>query len=1029
MNKLSKIILTSCLCGVGAASALTGAALISDASRQDVFADGIIMSVAAAEDVFDEVYAYGTEISLPQSVVLLVNGNEEVMSEKTYIRYPDGRVYDVLPGKLSTEGEYVVTYKAKYNGTYVTADETFTVKKDGYYVSSDKSEVEFKQLTLSNLSKAPEGLSVTLYEGDKLYFMKTINLNDVDLLDVCRIFPYLKDDRAAKPSVNFVTVKLVDCYDENKFIEFYNWSQISNGVYVGCGTESQKIGGLESYAATGAATDVIYNGQNYRFHQSERYSSGAVYGASSQVAAVSGESFNVTFAKSGGMNFEFNPKTGDVYKYKYDENDKKFSKNFVNNICSQELHGVNAFGGFTTGECYAVIECFGYSQSTVNLEIQSLMGYSGEDLKASDFTYCKPLVDLSVQATSDNTVNIVKGQAFTLPTVSVNSPVYAGNLKTALYANYGTEEQNAVYFKDGVFVPEKTGYYTVVYDITDMFGVLDRRTLGLNVVEAEAGIVFNVGQSKFGYYEPVNFAQPEIQNINGDVSVKIEITAPSGETVVLDSEQGYLPTELGEYKVKYIYADNVYDGTYEYTAECVKSSTVHFEDVDANLPERYIKGATYKAEQRYAYYQGERLKVNAYVSFDGGEYVAITGNDFTVNAENSVRFKYECNGSYAESKTVAVKDVGYSSNEKNYAAHFEGDYVSTTTSVDGHLYVFDGTKTSATLKFINRISFEDFELGFYIPASQSNFAKVVISLSDGSDETVIEYVNKNGGLYYGVNGVYDDVKGVNFSDVSHSVWVAYDDGKITNNQKVSRSFGDYASKMCSLTITLEGITGESAIRINKINNQNVSDAMSDAVPQISYNSPEGLYTLGETFTVAVPIVSSVYNPVASDGIKLTVKSPDGGIANDVYGHAINDVVMTDDVKVKLEKSGKYIVIYEYEVKTKLSGAVKKGTKRFVVNVTDNVAPTIRFTGKIDADTVISVKLNSEYVVEGYEYSDNETAKEDLNTYIYVYDEAGRIVKYNQSKMTFTTKGVYTVKICCYDADGNSAYITYKVKAE
>jgi hypothetical protein len=128
-----------------------------------------------------------------------------------------------------------------------------------------------------------------------------------------------------------------------------------------------------------------------------------------------------------------------------------------------------------------------------------------------------------------------------------------------------------------------------------------------------------------------------------------------------------MPKYAGEYTISFILKDSVYDTTnnpFEYKVTCVASNNVSF--LETPFLERYlIKNATYGLREfnAYEFTKGEpnAQKVDAYISFDGGEFTKIVDtNKVLIEGDKTVQIKYAVDETnFVESDIVKIVDVNF----------------------------------------------------------------------------------------------------------------------------------------------------------------------------------------------------------------------------------------------------------------------------------------------------------------------------------------------------------------------------------
>ena len=84
-----------------------------------------------AEKPFTETYDFGSTIEMPSSLQIVSGGNT-FTANKSYIRFPDGKLYAGGSYNLNSFGGYEIIYETEANGKKITATHLFNVKMPIY---------------------------------------------------------------------------------------------------------------------------------------------------------------------------------------------------------------------------------------------------------------------------------------------------------------------------------------------------------------------------------------------------------------------------------------------------------------------------------------------------------------------------------------------------------------------------------------------------------------------------------------------------------------------------------------------------------------------------------------------------------------------------------------------------------------------------------------------------------------------------------------------------------------------------------
>ena len=988
-------------------------------------------------------YLVGESLIVPQTAELTLEDESTITANVGTITFPDGTVYESGEYSLNQAGEYTLTYFAEYNGGKVTATKTFTALNENWSVSSERSTAQYGDLTLSNNTEITEGIQVALADGDAFTYRVPVNLWDVagktdgvKGVDVCQIFPFFKENVKNNAEVNIISIKLIDCYDASNYVEFYVWSKAGTGAYLGAGASNQSLGGLESYAATSDSRDVLYNGVNYRFHNYSRYNLASQYGVSSK-----GGTTTSGFTGLGGINFAFDPSTNIVRKYNRTADNKASSETLVNDLSSEALHGARLFEGFTTGEVYFSIEGVGYNASAFHFEISSLLGFSGENLQYKTIIdEDEPIVETDVPSSYRAVLN----KAIQLPDdFKVYDYNYNGDLKTAVYYAYGTQQQSAVFLKDGGFTPVQVGTYTAIYSFSDTFGNTREFKIAYEVSDGAA----------ISYVKPTEFTDfvagrtydlpmaTDVNSANGNTVCEIVVTNPIGEETTYTADNlSFVPSVVGTYKLTYTFDDLIYHDEFSYEVECTDTENAVIFQSEVRMPSYFIKGATYSLDAYKAYIPSASglVEVNAEISvaLDGSETYAKVADisNFTVTASETLKFKFSYNGKEKISETYKVVDVQYGTNTKTYANYFVGDYASTEEDYNGITYVFETEeKTNKTLEFANLISFQNFQLTFAIPENQDNFSEIRIILTDyqnSKNVNTIVYKNGEDGCTFSVNGSREEKIASGFGSGEalnlHNVSYSLAKNTIVNNQGVEVGCVAFEGDLCSLKIELVGMDESSKLCISKINNQSFAYIYEQA-PQFAYTQVQGVKIVNDSATIYPASVTSVFNPVLTSVKMVSVSDPNGNFVTSKDGIVLNNVPATREYEIVLATPGSYKVEYSATIATGMSGydATRTEKSSYPINVLDTQAPTIT-VGSLET---VKLAVGETHVIRSYTVADNNTETSAITSIVLVYNEWNKLIAWNEKTVAFDKAGNYSVVFYAMDKDGNSAYVSYSLIVE
>ncbi len=1010
----------------------------------------------------------GDTLDVPQSVKLKVDENTVIDAESGLIYFPDGNAKTLGPKLLDMVGKYTLQYQAKHNGKTVYGEESFIVKESNYYISNYTfSGAEYK--TADQLKygvqlgvKKADGIEVSLAKGDYFRFNQPINIKEVaaqngGFVDVSLAYPVMDTSLVSNdPSYDaagdqngywgtrlgsYFTIKLIDCYDETNFVEFYIWSNQDKRnkikeTYVGAGASGQNFTGLVE--GTGADATIELGGKTYSTRYNERYKVNpwGVYGY--------GNTYSLYSRTSTKDSFRLNVNTNEVY----------FGSTLVTDLDHTQIYPDNAFKGFTTGEVYVQYSFENnWTSEPMELYIKSILGLQGEQLKKGVVDDDKmPEVNIDIEYTDvgEKAITVLYNQEFTLPTATVYDVNGKNEYKLAVYYDYYTDNPKSVYMKDGKFTPTKKGVvYTAVYLAEDGFGNRNVDANGkcidvINIIPV-SGKAFTYGEDKVDSLSAcVGNELPaiEVASLNTNVKVKVFAVEPNGNRVEITDTfngTGYTlnPAFIGEYTIEYQFIDNVYTDIFSYKVTSVESGNVIFPEKMA-LPSVFIKDAVYDLEPYYAQIATanglEKKQAKILVSVDDGEFVEITDTrKFKVVGSSSLSFKAEYNGKQSAAQLCRITDVNFACDaavnegEKVYENYFIGfDEVMTT---DTYMeYTFNDAQ-SASLHYATPLVFNTFKLEFEIPESAKNLNEVNIILKEirGIDSGyVISYVNNFTAdkLFYTIKSLDGTIKYLSATVKSNFVGVhtiAISNNKITLGEGSVVTVPGVEAKNIDFSISIPNPNAAFSLKILSVGGVAFNNYVYEKDLQIVYQSPIGAPEIGEEYVIPTFNVSSVFYPVSLANLTYSLKDNAGVALLDKNGNKVENI--SGDV------TG--IVVVPYEVKTYYLTVKYTGMRvakcNYVLAVIDNTAPVVTFKDGSTDKTEVKVKVGAKHQIKEYTVADDVTASENLLVKVIIVDASSAVVAWDvDTSYTFTKAGTYKVIVFAQDENNNASRSYYKV---
>lgn len=1018
--------------------ALTCAGLAVEAQLQNAYKASVSAEEAVLEiEDWEASYLVNASFTVPEKVTVDINGTK-IEADNGVLIYPDGSVRGEGTYVLKENGRYTLSYSVEHQGKTFKAEKEFVVNGNQYTFGVEGKNATYGELTMSTTKET--GLTISLSEGDVFRFNAPFDITGMDVADLCKLYPveiteglYVNPNTGAQTTISgespkYFIVRLVDCYDENNYIEIIMGNnETKSGFYYSAGASYQDVygigGAIDNPSPAWEKAWLIPRTSAYNYH---------LYGSYSNA----GDTF-ADLASIGGMNFQYYPEMNRV-GFQYTKKGVTY-KQLINDLDNTVLYEKNPFKGFTTGEVYLTISCSAYRQGlTQEIEIASLFGLKGEqlkDLQCVDVTPPKVLVPEGIH--KDKTISVTKVQTFNIPDLEVYDLNYDGDTQVRCYYNYGLPSQSSTAVINGTFVPKSIGEYTLEYTVKDTYGNATVFLLPLRCIETDC-ITFTFDENSGGL-DGATYFLPKVQaeSINGEVSYTAEVVLPTGEIKELNDESFTLET-LGVYKVVYTFSDGANIKTVEKSYDFTNKDSIYFAD-EISLKKYYIKSAKYS----FADYFGYKLSENGfvaqdtkmYVSNDGGAYQELTADAqdaYKITANNTLQVKYVCNGVEIVSEKIPVIDVNYGTTNIDYSKYFVGAH---TFTADNKGYDFAFAGDNERTEFINPIALSTFAFNIEILEALSNFTQLNWYLQDASNLNNVLKVsikkNSEGLIYYSVNDGVDKspMNGTAVLNISFATAIDfnYRDGQIVSNKGISIDVPKNFSNLCYLSFEIEGRSGASGIRVKKINNQYLRLKISEADPMVYFERKVGAYKLGDIVEVNTASYTSVFHPTLKHNISVTVRMPGGKeIAKDINGNLLEKVGAYESHQFTAAALGYYIVKYTATINDGVKTLTAESTPYNFV-VTDQAAPTITFKNGANENTVVEVKVGETHKIYSYEVVDDTSSGSALYHIIAIYDEYGNLYDFtNNGLFKFKAKGKYAVTVLCRDATGNFAKAYYYV---
>ena len=1033
MNKKKKLSL-GLFCSVACAiSAVLGVAF---AAETKVAADE---GVLQADIAIAEKYSIGTDFKIPEGDIII--DGESYAAESYYLRAPNGTVYSGREHFLEQLGVYTVIYSVKNGSALLSAEQSFTVVRAMYETSSNFSNAAYAE-ELVRPQTVADGLQVTLADGDSFSFNEPIDVTQTS--EFFSFYPhatyYSQEVTPGKPEggytydidANRYIVRLTDCYDPNNYVETEISIVVANRLevpysyctYFRAGAGVQLKAGLEvvdeDKVISAQASEARIDGVRYQVWY------GATYGTSGRRGSIE---------KLPACSLKFDAETNRLYV------SYGVGWSLINDLDNMEVNGADSFKGFKTGEVYLSVYAGDYLRENASFEISKIGKYENSDLNFKEDYQDTKAPNIVIDAPFDITEKyyVAKGEPLTVFNAWATDVHLVGNVYANVFYGYDTGRPTQVFCKDGKFTPVNEGDYTIVYTATDSSGNVANQTISLRAIDCGRAVSFETEELS-GLQAGTVCVLPEytVDSVNHEevfVSIYAIFEGDEENKVSIDTQtRSFLVENVGKYEIRYVCQGLLTTTEYSYELDSVSVGQVRIDRTNAYLPKYFIKGASYTLDEVRAYSHAEKFPTQlecSYFVIEDGKEREIDYLDYTVQANSTVRFKYECEDAVEYSETLQVVDVGFKGSlvMENY---FIGDVTKESKST-AILFTANATTGNSSMEFINVLSLNAFSLALKIPSDQQDYQAFSVRLRDIYNENIYSTLrfakNADGNMTLSVDGGLGVDLGFSFTRNKNTT-VSYDSATNKFSLVGGPTFdclANFTSDRVVMEMTFENINGSAGIEISNLSSQRLSKTAYDVVtPYIVVDDKEkGERARNTIVTVFAPSVSDVLSPYLRKNISLKFILPDGSFATSLDGVKLDGTCRGDrEYQVSLSDYGSYRVEYTYK-----DQAGNQSPAGYAIYVSDRTPPTVSIDNGYDETTVVKKSKGDSYTIVGYTVDDNFGA-DGVTSWVAVVSP--------MNKMTITEAGakieldeVGRWKICyyCQDAEFNYTVRYYYIDVQ
>lgn len=945
--------------------------------------------------------------------------NEKVVLPDDEIEY-EGNVYTakaeslVFPsGKIKSGNSYTLNEYGKYTIRYAaTIDKERVYSEKAFYINFPLLKTgKSSSFSYGSHEAAPEkqGMVVSIANGERFTLNKIIDLSSMSKENNLFSF-FLAPATSGTADCNEFCAVLTDVYDSQNYvtIRFRSLSKMDGNwadshCYITANSNGQPTIGAR--------------------HVGDKYGYPVSFCMTGNVAQIGSQIMSIS------MDYA----TKSVYtglECMYSEYKGKPIAELGDISISNKI-----WNGFTTGEAYLSFYGFNYNSSSVNVVFTDI---AGEDLTVKEFkdeTAPKINFDLAGYTVSD-LPHAVKNKEYKLFSAEAID-AYSGkcDVEVHAYLNYETPYQSDGYIKGGVFIPNHSGDYTLVYSARDAFGNKAEESLSI-FVESDNNLEFDIENRKTSLVAGEKtklFEDLSVRNALGNVDISI-VAKGNGQTYVADEKYNILPMYAGKYTVTVTVKDYVQTETETYEIEVAENPTPVIID-DVVLPRYFIKGQTYRLPDLSAYDlsggKPSEIKTEIYVSEDGASENR-NGNEYIVGANGFVNVIYKSNNSNGTTEkryTVPVIDVGFG-NELDVNKYFAEASGNVEISKNDEYMTLSSRTEGGRVIFINPLQTEELELKFK-NAVGNKYGRLNLYLTDSKDDSVkikLSYINNGGNTDFCINdgtivrlatkfdGTGAEIYSLKYYNETLSIKPENTLSLNVSETISGESFNGFASSQIYLEIEFEQISERAELIFYSINNQSLFNFDVDIMePQVFAKKSNGDVALGEKIKIYGGKVYDVLDVNCT--LTLEVKDPNGNVVVSNDGTKLDKTCDAfRDYEITASVYGTYSVQY---VGTDSTGSYVR--YRYGFRVADFEKPVIELNKSSE-----KLGVGEEIKIRTYKVSDNMTKTEKLKVSIFVMNPDYVLEQVTNRKYITSKAGVYTVCYMVTDEAGNTAMASYKV---
>lgn len=956
----------------------------------------------------------GDEYNIPRLTAETASG-KKLASSTLYA--PDGSKVALSSGmaKIEQVGTYKISYIVRFDKEY-----TYDVYFDAYYNNANVFTVEDADGVTAELgdsgtlfNSALEGTLITYTkENSWATYDRIIDLSK-NSVDDPLIKVMVVPSQVGKLDYWQYTVRLTDVHNPSIYVDIlvYKGSWGNEYSYVKAGSNEQVPAGWEM--------DKVLTSSNAGCPINYSFTGESILGTELATLYYDYSEKAVYVGNIKRPGYSYGNQVIDL-----DDTDC-FPENFL-------------FDGFTTGEVYLSISVQFMQADVAKLLVTEVNGtpISAEWLDDK----MPPVINVDIEGYDEESLPVgLTGVAYPIFKAEAFDSVDGWtDVSVKVYKEFQTASQQEFVVINNCFIPDESGVYSIVYKSIDKSGNMSEKILAIEVTDSLADFEYIFeGSFNTTYYVGEYFDLPLGEVVGGSGKVNIELKLMSPNNAQIDYSNGYMFDEAGEYAFSIGFKDylgRVFTKTYDIEV------TVSDKPILYEIPlfKSMLNGFAYVLPECQAvdYSTGILQKPTTAIKvvYKGQETVLGTDRKFTPAVQNHqdiIKIVYSAtnaNGQTTEMEyEVSVLMINVDGGI-DMSRYFKLDNAVASDKTDSYVE-FETQTDGATLSFVNPLIVNNLQFELYVPATKNNFSSFTVTYTDSIDKTVARSITIYKGVestnysYFTSGGERKEVAGNFFDKTSYGFSIKfnnnsnyfYDCNANLNLTKAlltdaGREFVGFPSGKVYLTITFNGVTNTSALRVMLIGNQNFSNLTSDRVaPQMQLSAfLERSAEINKPFTVPSAMAADVLN----SEVKLTLTIKRG--SQTIYNGAIDkDYVFTPT------EYGPYSVTYE------ATAGGRTASTKYQVVVKDQIKPTLKLNGDVPTSGKVGEVMNLPTATA------NDNNSSNMRIWIFVTKPNGRMVTLATDATSYTPdeKGEYKVSYYVEDEYANYTYYHYTVNVK